>query len=36
MPDLLAKYNLNEVDPKLETETEKQAKALIMDRLKIM
>ena len=36
MPDLLAKYNINEVDPKLETEAEKKAKALIVDRLKLM
>lgn len=30
MPDLMYKYNLDEVDPKLETEAEKQAKQTIM------
>jgi hypothetical protein len=33
MPDLIQKYNVDEVDPKLETEAEKQAKAQIMLRL---
>ena len=36
MPMLNSKYNIHEVDPKLETEAEKKAKADLMKRLQAL